>query len=71
MKKSLKKILATALISATMVSSMGTIPVFAASSTTGTVGGISCSGSVSYSVSNKSATATTSFGAGGTITLKS
>ena len=68
MRKKTKKILAAALVSAMLVSSVGAAPVFAASSISGTLNGISCSGSVYY-VKNSGGVAdgvgaSTSFGAG-------
>jgi hypothetical protein len=48
MKKSLKKILATVLLSATMVSSLSATTVFAKSTEKGNLNGVACSGSIAY-----------------------
>lgn len=71
MKTKTKKILMSALISAMLISSVGATSVSAASSTSGTLNGVSCSGSVYYVQNAGGVTdgvaATTSFGGGGTI----
>lgn len=71
MKKNVKMILATALLSATMVSSMGATPVFAATSVSETLNNVTCSGSIVYSRNSSGVangvTAMTGYGASASI----